>query len=205
MGTYTRATIFAAAAFGILVPVSVPAARFPNAVEKTVVIRGNAAVSVATLLGLSSSGSSAISLQLGRMDAWAVYLLKRDTKKELSNGDSPPRYNLVRFSESPDASLTIEPFWLDLGTQLPETKAGYYSFSSPFISQDLTSNDPWTRLLRRLRNESGWSGNGYPQFRQCFTSAEESEICISVFGAKDYTDDHERSGYAVRITAHPSS
>jgi hypothetical protein len=195
----------AALIFGVLLPVSVSGARFPNALEKQIVMRGDAAVSLAALLGLSSAGPSSISLQLGSGDAWAVYLLKHDTKKEITNGDGPPRYNLVKFSAAPIASLTLGPYWLDLATQLPETRAGYYSFDSPFISGDLKSNDPWARLLRRLKRESGWNNNGRPQFQRCFTSLEKNEICIDVYGTKDYATNPERSGYLLTVTAHPSS
>jgi hypothetical protein len=203
-----RLDAFAAAAvaaviFGILVPIAASGARFPNAVEKQIVISGDAAVSAAALLNLPSSGPSSISLKLGRNDAWAVYLLKHDTKQELSNGDGPARYNLVKFSRAPIATLTIAPYWLDLGTQLPETKAGYYAFDSPFISEDLSSNDPWAKLLRHLKNESGWNGNARPQLQRCVTSREQTELCFSVYGAKDYAHSPERNGYVVRIAAHP--
>jgi hypothetical protein len=183
---------------------SVSGARFPNAVEKQIVFRGDAVASVATLLGLSSSQRSSISLQLGRYDAWAVYLLKQDTRKKISNGEGPARYNLVKFSVSPFASLTIGPYWLDLATQLPEQRAGYYAFGSPFISEDLKPTDPWTQLLRRLKSEPGWNSGGRPQFQRCFTSLQKNEICFSVFGETDNTNDRERNGYVVRITAHPS-
>jgi hypothetical protein len=195
----------AAAIFSVLLPMSVSGARFPNALEKQIVISGDPAVSVATLLGLSSSGPSSTSLQLGQGDAWAVYLLKHDTKKEITNGNGPARYDLVRFSAAPIASLTIGPYWLDLATQFPETRVGYYSFGSPFISEDLKSNDPWARLLRRLKRESGWNSNGRLQLRRCFTSLEKNELCIDVYGDKDYASHLERSGYLIAITAHPSS
>ena len=194
----------AAAILSILPPVCVFGARFPNAVEKQIVISGDAAVSVATLLGLSPSGPSSISLQLGPSDAWAVYLLKHDTRQEITNGNGPTRYNLVKLSEPPTASLTIGPYWLDLATQLPDQRVGYYSFGSPFISQDLKSSDPWGRLLRRLKKESGWNSYGRPQFQRCFTSREKDGICIDVYGGKDYTSHPERNGYLITITAHPS-
>jgi hypothetical protein len=190
-----------AAIFGVLLPVSVWGARFPNAVERQIVFSGDAAVPVATLLGLSSSGASSISLQLGQSDAWAVYLLKHDTKKEITNGNGPARYNLLRFLAVPVASLTIGPYWLDLATQLPETRAGYYSFGSPFISEDLKSNDPWARLARRLKKEPGWNSSGRPQFQRCFTSVEKNELCVDVYGAKDYASQPERNGYLITITA----
>lgn len=195
----------AAVIFSVLLPVSVSGARFPNAVEKQITLSGDAAVSVASLLGLSSSGPSSISLQLGQSDAWAVYLLKHDTMREITNGNGPARYNLVRFSATPIASLAIGPYWLDLATQLPATRVGYYSFGSPFISEDSKSNEPWAQLLRRLKRESGWNSNGRPQFQRCFTSAEKNELCIDVYGAKDYASDPERNGYLITITAHPSS
>lgn len=194
----------AAAIFSVLLPISVSSARFPNALEKQIAISGDAAVSVATLLGLSSSGPSSISLQLGQGDAWAVYLLKHDTKHEITNGNGPARYNLLRFSAAPIVSLTIGPYWLDLATQFPETRAGYYSFGSPFISE-MKSNDPWAQLLRRLKRESGWNSNGRPQFHRCFTQLEKNDICIDVYGEKDYASDPERNGYVIDITAHPSS
>jgi len=194
----------AAASLSVLLPVSVSGARFPNALEKQIVIRGDAAVSVATLLGLSSTAPSSASLQLGSGDAWAVYLLRHDTKKEITDGNGPARYNNVRFSPAPTASLTIGPYWLDLGTRLPEMRAGYYSFSSPFLSEDSTSNDPWMRVLRRLKRESGWNSNGRPQFERCFASPEGNEICIDAYGAKDYATKPERNGYLITITAHPS-
>lgn len=194
----------AAAICSVLLPVSVSGARFPNAVEQQIVISGDAAVSVTRLLGLSSSAQSSISLQLGRSDAWAVYLLKHDTKQEITNGNGPARYNVVRFSSVPIPSLTIGPYWLDLATQLPESRVGYHSFGSPFISEDLKSNSPWAQLLRRLKRESGWNSNRRPQFQRCSTSVEKNEICIDVYVGKDYASDPERNGYLVTITAHPS-
>ena len=194
----------AAAIFCALLPVSVSGARFPNAMEKQIAISGDAAVSVARLLGLSSSAPSSISLQLGRSDAWAVYLLKHDTKQEITNGNGPARYNVVRFSAAPIPSLTIGPYWLDLATQLPESRVGYYSFGSPFISEDLKSSEPWAQLVRRLKRESGWNSNGRPQFKRCFTSVEKNEICTDVYGGKDYASDPKRNGHLVTITAHPS-
>lgn len=187
----------------MVIPIAASGARFPNAVEKTIVVNGAAAVSVATLFGFSLRGASAVSLRLGQYDAWAVYLLKRDTKTELSNGDAPVRYNLVKFSAIPSASLTIAPYWLDLATQHPETKVGYYSFGSPFVSEDLNGNDSWIKLLRRLKKESGWNGKARPQFQRCVMSPEKTELCLSVFRETDYTNNRERNGYVVRLTAHP--
>jgi hypothetical protein len=68
----------------------------------------------------------------------------------------------------------------------------------------LKATDPWTQLLRRLKSEPGWNSGGRLQFQRCFTSLQKNEICFSVFGETDYTNDRERNGYVVRITVHPS-
>lgn len=188
----------------MLVPIAAPGARFPNAVEKSIVITGDAATAVAELLGLSSAGARSVSFQLGRNDAWAVYLLKHDTKQEITNGDGPSRYNAAKFSTDGGRSLSLGPYWLDLATQLPDSKAGYYSFGSPFLSESLSGNDSWSKLVRRLRAEPGWNHGATPQFERCMTSAERTEICIRVYGTKGYTNNGERNGYYVTITVHPS-
>jgi hypothetical protein len=179
-------------------------ARFPNAVEKTFVVTGNAAASVAQLLGMSPSGSSSVSLPLDKGVAWAVYLLKKDTKTPIYNGDGPPRWNRVTFSASPLPTLTLARYWLDLATALPNSRLGYYSFSSPFIAEDLKANDPWSRMLKRLENEPGWDSKGFPQFQRCFTSTDKTGICVAVYADKDYTDNVERGGYMEMITIHTS-
>ena len=81
-------------------------------------------------------------------------------------------------------------------------KVGYYSFSSPFISEKLDLNGSWTQLLRRLMRKSGWNSNRSQQFQLCFTSLERIELCVLVLSAKDYTNNIERNGYRVVIEAH---
>src|SRR5579862_941916 len=90
-----------------LLPMTASGARFPNAVEKTFVITGDAATSVATLLGLAGSGTSSVTLPIDKGVAWAVYLLKQDTKTPIYNGDGPPRFNHVTYSAAPVAKLTL--------------------------------------------------------------------------------------------------
>ena len=195
-------TVAALAVFCSLLPMTAFGARFPNAVKKTFAVTGHAATSVATLLGMSTSGSSSVSLPLDKGVAWAVYLLKQDTKTPLYNGDGPPRSNRVAFSSSPVPTLTLAPYWLDLATALPNSRPGYYSFSSPFIAQDLKSNDSWTQMLKRLKSEPGWDSKGFPQFQRCFTSADKTGICIAIYGNKDYINNVERDGYMETITIH---
>ncbi|MGC1380389.1 MAG: hypothetical protein WA814_05125 [Candidatus Baltobacteraceae bacterium] len=180
------------------------AARFPNAVEKTFVVTGDAAVSLATLLGMSTSGSSSVSLPLDKGVAWAVYLLKQDTKSPIYNGDGPPRWNRVAFSASPLPTLTLAPYWLDLATALPNSRPGYYSFSSPFIAEDRKAGEPWAQMLKRLKREPGWDSKGFPQFQRCFTATDKTGICVAVYASKDYTNNVERDGYMEMITIHAS-
>ncbi len=188
--------------FCSILPMTAAGARFPNAVEKTFAVTGDAATSVATLLGMSTSGSSTVSLPLDKGAAWAVYLLKQDTKAPIYNGDAPPRSNRVTYFAAPRPRLTLAPYWLDLATALPNSRPGYYSFSSPFIAERLKANDSWTQMLKRLKNEPGWDNKGFPQFQRCFTSADKTEICVAVYGNKDYTNNIERNGYMETITIH---
>lgn len=180
-------------------------ARFPNAVERTFVVAGDAATSVAALLGMPASGSSSVSLPLGTGMTWAVYLLKHDTKTTLYNGNGPPRWNRVTFSASRLPVLTLAPYWLDLATALPNSRPGYYSFSSPFIAVDSKASDPWTRMLKMLVKEPGWGSTGFPRFQRCFTSTDKTAICVAVYVDKDYTNNVERDGYMEMITVHPRS
>jgi hypothetical protein len=189
---------------GTVLAVSVYGARFPNAVEKRILISGEAAISIAGILGLNTSGPSSISLQLGRNDAWAVYLLKQDHEIRLWNDNegSPTRYNKVEFSTTPVPSLIISPYWLDLATRLPESKLGYYSFGSPFISDEFDPNGPWTQILLRLMREPGWNADAKQPFNRCFTSMKEIDLCVDVFHMKDYTNNIERNGFRIEIEAH---
>ncbi len=57
------------------------AARYPNAVEKTFVVTGDAATSLAALFGMPTTGASSVSLELDKGVTWAIYLLKQGTKR----------------------------------------------------------------------------------------------------------------------------
>lgn len=192
--------VVATSVFCYLLPMNASGARFPNAVERTFVVTGDAAVSFAQLLGMPTSGSSSVSLALDKGVAWAVYLLKKDTKTPIYNGEGPPRWNRITFSSSPLPRLALGPFWLDLATALPNSRPGYYSFTSPFIAEDLSANNPWTQMLKRLKNEPGWDTKASPQFQRCFTSSDKTGICIAVYSSKDYSGNVERNGYMEMIT-----
>lgn len=181
-----------------------PASRFPNAVEQKIVLTGKPVLSIAELFGLSSAQRPAVSLRLGRGDAWAIYLLKQDTKVPLSNDNegSPPRYDTIELSTSPSSSLTISPFWLDLGTRAPSPKPDYYSFGSPFLPESLNQDDPWTQLVRRLKREPGWKTTESVQFRRCYSFPDGRELCLEVYGDEDYTGNQKKNGYLVVITVH---
>jgi len=187
---------------GAVLPLSASGARFPDAVEKTIVITGEAAVSLAELFGLSTSGPNSLSLRLGRGNAWAVYLLKLDTPERLWNANEgcPARYNTVEFSPSPVNSVTISPYWLNLATRHPEPKPAY-AFESPFLTGMGEPDDPWTGLLLRLKTETGWNGESERPFQRSFRSAEGVEIRLRVFRARDYPENAERIGYRIVIEA----
>ncbi len=133
-----------------------------------------------------------------------MYLLKQDTKTPIYNGDGPPRWNRVTFSASPLPTLTLAPYWLDLATALPNSRPGYYSFSSPFIAEGMKGSDPWTQMLKRLKNEPGWKSKGFPQFERCFDPSGKTVLCVEVYASKDYANNVERDGYMETITVHTS-
>jgi hypothetical protein len=166
-------------------PIDASGARFPNAVEKMFVVTGDAAASFAQLLGMPATGLSSVALPLD---------------KTMNDGDGPQRWNRVTFSASPLPTLTLAPYWLDLATALPNSRPGYYSFSSPFIAEDLRRNDPWSRMLKRLKKEPGWQPKASPQFQRCLTSGDKTAICIAVYASTDYTDAVDRNGYMETIT-----
>jgi hypothetical protein len=199
-----RATVvLAAGILGGVLCAPVFAARAPDAVERKIVLTGPAALAVAKLFEIATSSSSA-SLRLGRPDSWAVYLLKQDTVTPLWNDNegSPERYDSMAFSSSPEPSLTIGPYWLDWGTGLPNPRPGYYSFGSPFLSEKLDQQDPWTRLVRRLQAEPEWKGAARVQFRRCFASPDGTELCVEVWSREDYPDNKKVIGHVVTLTAH---
>lgn len=178
------------------------AARFPNAAEKTFVLSGKEASAVAELFGLIDGQPSSVLLQLGRMDAWAVYLLKKDTKVELVNDNegSPPRYDVLEFSKTPAPTLSIHPFWLDLSTRHPSPTAGDFSFSSPFISDALDQKDPWTQLVIRLKKTSQWKSDSRSEFRHTFSFPDGATLTIEVFSQEDYANN--KKGHSVSVTVH---
>jgi hypothetical protein len=177
----------------------VPMARYPNAVEKKVVLVGDAAASVAGLFGLSSAGS--VSLPLSRRDGWAVYLLKRDTPERLLNDNNqhaPTRYNVLTFSPS---AVAISPYWLDLQTGIPSRPG--YSFGSPFLSKESDTNNPWMSFLQRFKKEipqAEWRAmekekKGH-SVRRCFSFAENLELCIDVY----FLEQRKQEGYQINLT-----
>lgn len=133
------------------------AARFPNAVEKTISLKGEAAGKLAALLGLSRQSPS-LKLSLAENDSWAVYLLKQDTKEKLWNANQgmPERVNTIELKSGAAPEILIGPFWLDLASKAPAPQKGAYSFSSCKLSfQKDEAKQAWAPILDRLRKESG--------------------------------------------------
>ncbi|HLY57812.1 MAG TPA: hypothetical protein VKS60_19775 [Stellaceae bacterium] len=184
----------------VLTAMPAAGARFPNAVEMSVTLTGEDIRDAAALLGVTGPDAKPLTLRLGRGDAWAVYLLKHDTPEELYNDEHmPPRFDTASFAATPVPSLTLGPFWLDLGTALPNPRVGEFSFGSPFLPEALDGDDPWTRLLRRLKAEPGWAAGAAPRIRHCHAADGGAQLCIEAYAVKDYTDNVERDGYGVGL------
>ena len=195
----------ALAAFLLLVfAMPVSGAKFPAAVEKPVILIGDAAVAAAALFGLSAANPTPVSLPLGRADSWAIYLLKQDTAELLYNDEHmPPRHDTVAFSATPAPRLAIAPFWLDLGTGLPDPRPGHYAIGSAFLPEALDGDDPWTRIVRRLRAEPGWRDDAFPRAKRCFTGGDGAEVCFVVYGSTDYPNNVRQIGYVAGLEARP--
>ena len=175
--------------------VTASGARFPNVVERTITLKGEAAVALSALLGLSDSCRTT-ELPLGKRDAWAVYLLKQDTEEPLSNDNdgAPPRHNWVKYCVDSGPTLTIGPYWLDLGTQLPDRRPGYYAFGSPLIAGSDAPDGRWMHLVRQLRLPVDWEKHSPGPFRRCFDASANVEACVAVYWDKEYGDTEHNSG-----------
>jgi hypothetical protein len=191
----------------VMAAVSMPAcgARFPNAVERSFTLSGATAAAAAAFFGLAGNGPSSLALRLGPGEAWAVYLLKQDTPEPLynDNNGSPPRDNIVAFTGAPAPALTIGPFWLDQGTQLPAARPGYFTFGSPFMPEGGEGTGPWAELLRHTRQEEGWTPGAWPEFQRCFGKAPGAELCVEVYRFKEFMTGVERNGHSIALTLHP--
>lgn len=184
------------------------AARFPNAVERSFTLHGEAARSAAGWLGLDAGRAGSLSFRLGRGEAWAIYLLKQDTPEPLSNDNkgSPPRHNTLAYESSPKTpKLTLGPFWLDLGTRGPQPLPGTYSFSSGFLPAALEGDDAWVTLARRLRSDPAWSSGARPQLSRCVADDLRVELCLEIYPAHDYEADRDGHvvGFTIRRTDNP--
>ena len=197
-------TRFLAGVCGLAACVPALAARAPDAVERRITLTGQAALAFGELFGLPPGAASNVSLRLGRGTAWMVYLLKQDTKERLWNDNegSPPRYDVIELSPTPQPSITISPYWLDLATRLPYPEVGTYSFESPFLREDLPDSEPWTLLVKRLKASSEWNHGADTPFKRCFTSTDRVELCVRVLRTDDYPDNKKVSGYVALVEAH---
>lgn len=198
------ASALAAALCGLAAGAPAFAAKAPAAVERRITLTGPAAAALAELLGLSPAAAATVSLRLGYSTAWAVHLLKQDTKERMRNDDEgpPARYDLIELSPAPRPSITISPYWRDLGTRLPMPEVGSYSFESPFLREDLPGSEPWTRLVKRLEADPAWNRLDHTPFKRCFASPDRVELCVMVLRQDDYPDNKKVSGYVAFIEAH---
>lgn len=180
------------------------AARFPNAIERVVEVSGEEIKLLAEVLGLDKSNPKA-SLGLAESDAWAIYLLKQDTKTPLSNSkDQPQRFNTIEYSEDGIPSLKIGSFWLDLATSLPNSKPGSYSFTSHYVDASSEKNDDWFRAFEKLSLSETWvkikaPHSGDIAYQKVFNSKDGASINLIVVHAKDYTRSEGTLSYQIRI------
>jgi len=177
----------------------IPMARYPNAIEKTVVLQGDAAISVAALFGLSSGGRVSLPLFRQEVNVYNSKTYRHEKKRE------PARYNVVEFSAAPTASLKISPYWLDLQTGSPSPPKPGYSFSSPLVLEKPDATTPWSAFLQKFKKEipqTEWSTmqkGEQPSVQRCFGFAENWELCLDVYAAKV----SQEEGYVIYLTVRP--
>lgn len=145
-------------------------------------------MAIVELFGLPSSKSTSTSLPLHKGNAWAIYLLKQDTPKPLSNANEgcPARFNKLDFSSGIIPTLSISPFWLDFGTKLPNSEPYTYSFSSPFISNNVDESDAWSTLISRVHAQPEWNEGNKIEFERSFDFPER-KVTIQIYSDKDYS------------------
>ena len=178
-------------------------ARAANAVERELAWRGHDARVIAEWFGLDPRQDGRLTLRLGRGDAWAIYLLKQDTPTPLSNDNdgSPPRDNLLvyRAGAGADASLTLGPYWLDLGTRSPQNEPGRLMFSSTDVPAQPDGDDVWSALARRLMRESAYRAGEWRELRHCLGTTPE--MCLDLYA--DRFPKGAPGGHSVSIVAGP--
>ncbi|MDR2212127.1 MAG: hypothetical protein LBE21_00675, partial [Pseudomonadales bacterium] len=187
---------------------------FPDAVEKEVILRGNAATTLADWFGLYAPGS--VFLPLSRNNSWAIYLLKKNSAQPLQNADGMPTwYNRLTYSTAPLAALSLSPYWLDLSTTGAK-KEQAYAFNSTFIPtepDETHADNPWRQLLLRLRKETpraqwsameqNWQQPQQPPLavRRYFESGETLELCIELSAVTEWGPNGPQEGYSLTLTA----
>lgn len=177
------------------------AAKGANAEERSIALTGPPAAALASLFGLQPSAAGSVALPLGDGMAWAVYLLRQDTKIALYNTDGmPSRTDSLDYSPDPQPSLRISPFWLEQNTALPQPD-DIHLVGSPFVANALSGFDPWTALIKRLRSEPDWRDAEWQPFERCFESPGQPRLCLLVQHAVHYPDNRKVDGFYVMITA----
>ena len=179
-------------------------AKYPNAIELTFNLYGNAAQELADLFAVTKNNSE-IAIELSENTAWAVYGLKDDLPTPLSNSDNQPsRSNVVRFTTASLPKLTIGPFWEDLATALPPSEQRGYRFSSQNIGTDLLGDDVLTRLLRKLKTKPEWQGQCVKEefiaiFSKTFIDEHGSKLTLKVWCMDQYPRNKLTSMYSVEL------
>ena len=176
-------------------------ARAPNAVERELAWRGDDARVVAGWFGLDPLKDGTRTLRLGGGTAWAVYLLKQDTPTPLSNQNegTPPRDNVVVYRAGAEPTLTIGPYWLDLGTRAPQNEPGRLMFSSPDLPAQPDGDDVWSALARRLMREPAYRAGEWRELRHCLGTTPE--LCLDLYADRFPTG--ASGGHSVSINAGP--
>jgi hypothetical protein len=192
----------------VLVAAPASGARFPDAVKKSINLTGEAAVSAAHLLGLSTSEPNSRTLPLSGNDTWAIYISEHGRDEHLKDSrELPPAETTLEFVREPAPMLTISPWWLDLTKRYPNSDPGAFSLDSPLMTFGANASDPWMPILRLLRQQPEWHAEKQtppaPRYKRCFTDPRGAELCIVVVYLGDYWGFNPPLPFLVELTARP--
>jgi hypothetical protein len=122
-------------------------ARYPNAVQKEVVFKGQSARDIAELLRLDPKAKTEIAYRLHPMNEWAIHLLLKPDTTGGPDEKVKARNNIIRYNPLPEPNLWIGNYWLDTTTGSSMPRSPRYVFSSRFIDAQAQGDDAWAALL----------------------------------------------------------
>jgi hypothetical protein len=180
-------------------------ARYPNAVEKQVVFKGQSAREIAELLRLDLHAKSEAAYRLHPMNAWALHLLLDPHAAGVPDQEAKARNNIIRYDPLPEPNLRIGDYWLDTTTGSSYPHSPRYVFSSRFIDAQAQGDDSWTALLASPKIKAKTKPldrktYGQVLFEQTIRSEDSRTFQLKIFQAQSSSKEgKELWGYEIQV------